>query len=89
MAFEDTGEIMRRNYLKSMTEQELKDMVNSLQEGQELHFMNTAWQNRNRNAYQYYMICYGEKFKNNDTYYVHFGLKEKQEKWNGMSQEIG
>ena len=46
MAFSDNGEIVRRNYLKSMKESELKEMIRTTPEEGGLPFLNLAWQNR-------------------------------------------
>ena len=80
MAFSDDGEIMKRSYLKSMTESELLEMIKNTPKEGGLPFLNTAWQNRNRDAYQYCMLCYGKHFKGCEAHYLQYGYKEKSGK---------
>ena len=78
MAFSDTGEIMKRNYLKSLTILQLQDMVKEHPNEEGLPFFNMAWQNRNRTTRQYCMRCYGRIFKDSEAYYAKYAMNKKK-----------
>ena len=76
LAYEHSGEVVRLNYLRSMSDDELIAMVQGQGSETELPFLNQAWANRHATIKQYCFGCYGERFKKHRAYYLQLDHKE-------------
>ena len=65
------------NYFRSMKESEITELIRNTPEEGGLPFFNLAWQNRDRDALQYCMLCYGKEFKGHEAHYLQYVYKQK------------